>query len=903
MTNKKTAEAPTLLPQHKKLMADSGISPEVADARGYRSVFTKAELRRLGFGEQQCKPGLLIPIWGVTGAIASYQLRPDTPRIGRRGKPLKYETPRGSRMVLDAHPLIRAQLGDPRVPLIVTEGVRKADSAVSRGLCCISLLGVWSWRGSNEFGGKTALSDWDQIALNGRTVYICFDSDVMINPAVHEAMSRLKDLLEARGAMVSFICLPHGRAGEKVGLDDYLANGYSTQQLFDLASSELRMCPGNDQPAIQYVATDAGIFWRKPLSDGTIMVQLTNFPARIASEHCEDDGVDTRLSFEIEATLNGRTMRFRVPVQQFGSMHWAIEHLGAGAVVSAGFGSRDRAREAIQILSDKVERRQVYVHTGWRKVDGIWVYLSEGGAIGPSGLLDGIEVRLPEGLSGYCLPSPLTGEDLASAIHASLRILDLAEDDITVPVFSAIWRAALGACDFSLHISGLTGTGKSELAALAQRHWGVSMDARHLPGSWSSTGNALEGMAFSAKDALFSVDDFCPTGSSSDVARLHREADRLFRAQGNNSGRQRMRSDATLKAAKPPRGLILSTGEDIPKGHSLRSRLLIVEVSPKSIRFDRLSACQKDAAHGFYSAALAGFVRWVAPQYTSIQARLRSRVTELRQNTFDTSAHRRTPETVANLKVSLDLFLEFAVEVGALTIDQAAAFHGRAWAAIDHAAAKQSQHQDASDPALRFLSLINAAVTSGGAYVSGTDGLRPENAQAWGWRKEPAAYDSEWRPMGKKIGWLDGGDLYLEPDASYAAAERMALDTGGSIGITPRTLHMRLKDKGLLVNTEDARTANRVRKTLEGFRRTVLHLRADSILRSVTDQTDHSGEDEREQGQNSGQLAGQFVAEDAPETDPQNCPDQPRYEPGTTPEVSSVSSDADRVKNREVFDL
>ena len=51
---------------------------------------------------------------------------------------------------------------------------------------------------------------------------------------------------------------------------------------------------------------------------------------------------------------------------------------------------------------------------------------------------------------------------------------------------------------------------------------------------------------------------------------FHREADRLVRAQGNRSGRQRMRQDSTLRPAKPPRGLLLSTGEDVPRGHSLR---------------------------------------------------------------------------------------------------------------------------------------------------------------------------------------------------------------------------------------------------------------------------------------------------------------------------------------------
>ena len=48
---------------------------------------------------------------------------------------------------------------------------------------------------------------------------------------------------------------------------------------------------------------------------------------------------------------------------------------------------------------------------------------------------------------------------------------------------------------------------KTELAALAQQHFGPGMDARHLPASWSSTGNAIEGLAFAAKDALLASRD------------------------------------------------------------------------------------------------------------------------------------------------------------------------------------------------------------------------------------------------------------------------------------------------------------------------------------------------------------------------------------------------------------
>jgi hypothetical protein len=186
-----------LLPQHQALIDASAISPEVASARGYWSAQRKTELRQLGFGERQCiGPALVLPVWSVTGDIGTYQIRPDQPRIGHDGKPIKYETPGKSRMVLDVHPFIREKVRDPKIPLFVTEGIRKADAAISVGLCCLALLGVWNFRGTNEFGGRTALADWEYIAHNGRQVYIVFDSDVMLKPQVHAALARLKSFLE-----------------------------------------------------------------------------------------------------------------------------------------------------------------------------------------------------------------------------------------------------------------------------------------------------------------------------------------------------------------------------------------------------------------------------------------------------------------------------------------------------------------------------------------------------------------------------------------------------------------------------------------------------------------------------------------------------------------------------------
>jgi hypothetical protein len=240
----------SVFPQHAKLLEDSAISIEVARARGYISVDTRTRLATTGIAKAgQTVPGLLIPIHNVAGEVKLDQYRPDSPRLNGSGKQIKYETSVGRGLVVDVPPPIRHQITDPTVALWATEGARKADSAVTAGLCCGALLGVYGWRGSNGQGGKTALPCWESIALNGRDVFLCFDSDVMTKRDVGQALDRLGQFLGSRGAKVWFVYLPddtsesvaanggYGRPA-KVGLDDYLAAGHTVDDLLALATTE-----------------------------------------------------------------------------------------------------------------------------------------------------------------------------------------------------------------------------------------------------------------------------------------------------------------------------------------------------------------------------------------------------------------------------------------------------------------------------------------------------------------------------------------------------------------------------------------------------------------------------------------------------------------------------------------
>ena len=585
-----------------------------------------------------------------------------------------------------------------------------------------------------------------------------------------------------------------------------------------------------------YSVTERGLVWLKKTANGEVPVQLTNFTARIVAEVVEDDGAEIRRTMEIEAAVNGQSQQFNVLASQFSAMNWPLEQLGPGAIVFPGFGTKDHARAAIQLLSGEFRRRVVFMHLGWQKVGDAWLYLHAGGAIGSSGPSEGVGVSLAEPLAKFTLPAPPTGNALAQSVRACLKLLDLAPLRVTAPLFAAVPRSVLTTADFSIHLAGPTGAGKTELVTLAQQFFGSRIDARNLPGSWTSTGNALEGLAFLAKDAILVVDDFAPAGSTYDVQRYHREADHVLRAQGNNSGRQRMRSDATLRPARPPRGLIISTGEDVPRGQSLRARVLVLEMGPKDLDWGALTECQGDALGGVYAQALAGYVQWLAPHYQQIRASLRKEVAGLQQWAVRGTTHRRTPQIVANLMIGLQYWLRYAQASGAITSEEAWAIWRRCWLGLGEAAAEQFQHQGSNEPAGRFLALLSSAIVSGRAHVAAQDGTEPDQPAMWGWREHTLGgpeLSSVWRPSGECIGWLDGENLFVDPDASFTVVQWLARDQGDSLNVTVRTLSKRLKEKGLLVSTDASRQTLTVRRSLGRRRRDVLHF-AEEVVGHAT---------------------------------------------------------------------
>ena len=267
---------PDLDSSHLAALHASAISDEVIITRGYRTVRSIDELRELGFAPAQFKvPGLLIPVHTTDGGNGLAVYRPDNPRVledrSKRNsdgthpcRVLKYEFPKGKSMRLDCPPKCQPLLGDPSVELWITEGQKKADSLASVGLCAISLLGVWNFKGKNEFGSSTFLADWDYVGLQGREIRIVFDSDILTKREVRSAIDRLTEHLQRKGAKVTAVYLPHGENGKKLGVDDWLAAGHSVDELEALV--EMPHSAPRPAPVITELLDASPVMMSRPLA-------------------------------------------------------------------------------------------------------------------------------------------------------------------------------------------------------------------------------------------------------------------------------------------------------------------------------------------------------------------------------------------------------------------------------------------------------------------------------------------------------------------------------------------------------------------------------------------------------------------------------------------------------------
>jgi hypothetical protein len=213
------------------------------------------------------------------------------------------------------------------------------------------------------------------------------------------------------------------------------------------------------------------------------LIPLSNFTGRIIEDVIVNDGSGEVDRFFVgEAVLNGRRHRFEVSSQAFDGLSWVPKHLGALAVVFEGRSVSSLVANAIRLESvEDLKEVHAYGHTGWLELNDRWAYLHAGspGAITAVGQPPfGGRVRLTGNLGRRKFPEIVSEDDLRSAVSESLSLWLLSDYQIAIPLFGSVYRAALGEVDYSVHLGGKTGLGKTSLGQLAVSHFTGTLTSR-----------------------------------------------------------------------------------------------------------------------------------------------------------------------------------------------------------------------------------------------------------------------------------------------------------------------------------------------------------------------------------------------------------------------------------------
>jgi hypothetical protein len=267
---------------------------------------------------------------------------------------------------------------------------------------------------------------------------------------------------------------------------------------------------------VMYERQGTGIVRREQLANGHIkLIPVTTFSARIVRDIILDDDAEHRREFGLEAEVGDK--RSPALYQRQSSAEWAG---CCGSWVhrrSSIRGSNSMLVPRSNVCRAQFSRNASSLTWAGGSTTGTGSTFTQEARWERRDLAATLRVELPAALQHYQVHGPPDVQEQGRAVRASLRCLSVAPDWISFPLLTSVYQAALGNVNFSLFLAGQTGVFKTALAALCQQHFGTAMDDRGLPTNFASIGNALQELAFHAKDALLVVDDFAPTGRHGDV--------------------------------------------------------------------------------------------------------------------------------------------------------------------------------------------------------------------------------------------------------------------------------------------------------------------------------------------------------------------------------------------------
>jgi hypothetical protein len=521
-------------------------------------------------------------------------------------------------------------------------------------------------------------------------------------------------------------------------------------------------------------------------------VRMTGRIRSMVSDDWDDDPKLARIgAYRVVAQdpAGGEPLEMELDAKEYRDGSW-LDELG-GADFRRDRSGRAEVMRGIEAVSRLAPTVRVRASMGWTVIDGQRAYVHGGGAITAQGVLD-VPVKLPPDMGAWRLepPSEQPGEDVAESIGLLWSAAEWMPPRVWVTLAGTVYRSILPDNRLITMMVAPPGAGKTEVSMVAAQHFAPKMSHTHRcyvsMGSSGTTVKAAQVTQHRAKDAMLLIDDF-PARTLREKAESAQEM--MIRGVYNRESRTTLTHDRQQVPGPYARCSVISSAEYAPdNGNGARERCLVVPM-PWGNRppVPMISAAQAPAR----AQARSRFLAWLIQATAATDAEALEELIgawdlwwqgQLIERGYGT----RTSEHVGRLLTGWQWAIEQLTAAKVWDQQRADAVMGQVWAAALEAADSDSDPDRDVSTAAALIRLIGK-VLSGRGYVA--DAARqdqpPQSMDALdcGWSSIPSGQDTRWVSQGRRLGWVRGDRVFLDPAAVLSTAQMAASDEGIHLGV------------------------------------------------------------------------------------------------------------------------
>lgn len=546
-----------------------------------------------------------------------------------------------------------------------------------------------------------------------------------------------------------------------------------------------------------YVVKGGCLYEMVQSKDQTVPIKLADFVPVLIAEITRDDGTEQTKMFKISAVhKSGNTLpEVTVSAEEMQSMKWLLNRWGAYGAAQPKQNVLSKICHAILSTKTAVEFRTVYLQTGWKKINGEYVFLM------PNAQRQ-ISVELQGKLKNYSFSNKCSKGDV---IYLSAMLENsFAPQNVMLPLLAVTFLCPMNHFlkiagyepKFVTALIGKTGSRKSTLAALFLSFFG-KFSASDLPMSFHDTANSILSSVYYLKDVLTCIDDFHPSGM------LHEQemksiAQNISRYYGDRIGRARLNSKSELQSSRPPTGNAIITAEYTPEiSVSGAARYFNIELNENDVQLDELSEYQQLANNGTLCGIMQLYIDWIKDVYLADEnlfvkmlegmfLRYRSVFINMLCKS-KIKFHNRTTDMLAHLKIGFSFLLVFLNANEQITKSESDKIEKTFDEIILKAVSSNAAIIELENPTTKFYEKLRSLLDSGRCYIE--------------------IKGAESSPRQKNcLGLQDDDYYYLFADAAHSEVRKLCAEQGEHFSISKNELLRQLRKDGILISRTNRNT-------------------------------------------------------------------------------------------------